>query len=112
MPVDPNRRKVLIQYLSDDGNSYSLLTTVNHANAVGATGPNGAPSLPRNYKPRVVYGISTNLAGPDQKCRVVCPDPGSALWLTAQGFTVPGLGDFFITGRSGEKRSRGAIEAS
>lgn len=110
MPVDPNRRKVLAAYLSDDGLPYSVVTTLNHANAAGMAGPGNAPPLPRTYRPRVVYGLSTDLTGPDQKAKLVIPDPGHPLWTgAANGFTINGLGDFIVTGRSGEKRSRGAI---
>lgn len=108
MPVDPNRRKIVIAYESDDGQEYGVLTTLNHANAAGAVpATDVTPTYRKRWVPRHVNLLSTDLTGPDQKARLVIPTPTHPLWTgAAAGVTIEGLGDFVVTGRTGERRSR------
>lgn len=117
MAVDPNRRRLLCLYLDDNLNAWSFVSTLARANAIGYSAPVGpAPTLRANsripLRPRRIHAISTDLTGPDQRITVVIPSNTHPLWTgVSQGFTVPGLGDFIVTGRSGEDRSRGAQPA-
>lgn len=117
MAVDPNKRRFLCAYTSDAGENYAFVSNLGRVNAIGYDAPvAGAPTVRSNsripLKPRRVHAISTDLAGPDQRISVVIPSVAHDLWTgVANGFTVAGLGDFLVTGRSGEDRSRGAQPA-
>jgi len=109
VPTDPNKQRVAIRYTAEDGNTYRVITSRNHAAAIGATGALAAdPPLPTKWKPRVVYGLQV-AAGRDKKLALVAPLESHALWLgTANTFTVAPYGTFTVTGRSGETRTQGA----
>lgn len=109
MPVDPNRKRVSVNYLSDDGNTYALVTTQNHASAAGMSGSApGTPSYPKRSKPR-----HANLVSPDglQKAKLVLSSPAGFTGLIGATISISGLGDFVVTGTSGERESRGAPAA-
>lgn len=109
MPVDPNKQRVAIRYQAEDGNFYSVITSRNHAAAVGATGaqPNDPP-LPTKWKPRRVHALQV-LAGRDRGIGLVVPVETGPLWIGGQAtIDVQPYGTLTITGRSGERRTQGA----
>lgn len=101
MAIDPDRQVVATEYISDDGNTYTLGMRRNHATAAGATIGATNPGYPRGWEPRHI-----GLVGADgQKASLVIPDPTDALWTANAGsVTIPDLGDFTKTGSSGELR--------
>jgi len=109
MPADPNRRRVAIRYRAEDNNYYSVVTSYNHALAIGATGAlAGDPPLPARWKTRKV-NLYSILAGHDRGLRLVAPDKTAAVWTGGTNtVTVQPFGAMPVTGRSGEKRTQGA----
>jgi hypothetical protein len=109
MAADPNRQRVAIRYRAEDGNYYSVVTSRNHAAAVGATGALAAdPPLPTKWKPRRLHGLQIQ-AGHDRTLGLVVPDKTSGIWRgTTNTITVAPYGTLDITGRSGERRTQGA----
>lgn len=109
MPVDPNKQRVAIRYQADDGNFYSLVTTRNHAIAVGATGALAAdPPLPTKWKPRTVNLLQV-LNGRDRTMQVAYPNQTDGVWTGGVNtLTVQPYGALEITGRTGERRTIGA----
>lgn len=106
MAVDPNKKKVQMVYNSDNGGSYAVLTTQAHATAAGASGTSSDPPYPRHWRPRCVHGIA---ADGIQKAKLVIPAAADDLFLSGSGsFTIAGVGDFTVTGATGERRSRQA----
>jgi hypothetical protein len=106
----PPNERVAINYQSDDGNVYAFVTTRAHAAAVGAVAPAAdAPAYPTAWTPRHYYLLNPDLAGPDQKMRLVEPNPNAAKWLadSQQTFDVNGT-TFNTTGRKDEHRTKGA----
>lgn len=108
MAVDPNKKRVLIKYDSDDTNSYSLITTAAHAAANGAVSGAGFPRYPTGRTPRHIYGANNDASG--QRVRLVIPNPAAGDFVNPVGasFTIAGLGTFDVTGAEGEKRPNGA----
>lgn len=109
MATDPNKQRVAIRYQADDGLYYSVVTSRNHAAAVGATGALASdPPLPTKWKPRLAHGLQI-LDGHDRTLGIVVPDKTSALWLgTVNTMTVAPYGTLDVTGRTGERRTQGA----
>lgn len=109
MAIDPNRQRVAIRYQADDGNFYSVVTSRNHAVAVGAVGALAAdPPIPTKWKLRLVHGLQI-LGGNDRKVSLVVPLRSQALWQdTTTTFVVQPYGTFQITGRTGGRRTIGA----
>jgi hypothetical protein len=111
VPVDPNLARVEINYVADDGQNYAIVTSHNHAVAVSGSAPVvPGKSIPKRWKPRLVHGVITQ-AGRDKHIAVVIPDKTSGLWTGATNtITVAGQGTFAITGRTGERRTQGAVD--
>lgn len=109
MPTDPNRQRVAIRYQADDGNFYSVVTSRNHAVAVGATGALAAdPPLPSKWKTRKVNGIRVE-AGRDKTVQLAFPNRTAPMWVGgAAQFTLLPNGTYDITGRTGERRTQSA----
>lgn len=109
MPVDPNKARVRIAYVADDGLNYFIITSHNHAAAVGATAPAaGAKALPARWKPRHVH-LSQTLAGRDRGLSMIMPAKAHAAWVGTQNtLDVTPFGTLRITGRIGEGRTQGA----
>lgn len=109
MPADPNRQRVSIRYQADDGNFYSVVTSRNHAAAVGATGALAAdPPLPIKWKTRKVNGLRIE-AGRDKTVQLAFPNRTAGLWTgTIDTFNLAPAGAYDVTGRTGERRTQGA----
>lgn len=109
MPSDPNRQRVAIRYVAEDGNEYRVVTSRNHAAAVGAVAPAAnAPPLPTKWKPRHINGTQI-LPGHDRNVRVIAPNKFAGVWTGATNLiNVAPFGNIPITGRSGERRTQGA----
>lgn len=109
LATDPNRQRVAIRYQADDGNWYSVVTSRNHAVAVGATGALAAdPPLPTKWKPRLIHALQV-LAGHDRTIALVIPTKTNAMFMgTTNSVTVAPYGAMEITGRTGERRTQGA----
>ena len=105
----PANGRVAIQYLSDDGNYYRLVTTRAHAAAVGAVGAGNAPAYPKRWKTRHYNCIADDLSGSDQTLRLVEPNPLSANWTSnaPSPFNING-NLFHSTGKTDENRPNGA----
>ncbi len=90
-------------YVSDDGNTYPVGTTVDNASAGGLTvtvDPTANPALPRGYKMRHVYGVSST----GVRSKIPIGQASNALYTAGGSFTKNGV-SFNIEGRIGEIRS-------
>jgi hypothetical protein len=106
MAVNPDHQHVSCNYLGDDGNTYAIVTTRNHASAAGMSGAApGTPSVPRGWKPRHL-----NLVTPDglQKAKLVLSSPLGFVGVIGATININSLGSFVVTGTSGERAHRGA----
>lgn len=105
----PPNQRVAINYLSDNGNNYRIITNRAHAAAVGATAPGNVPNYPEIWTPRHYGALNPDLTGTDQRVVLVEPNPASAAWNSdaAFSFTVGGV-TFNSTGRKQENRTKGA----
>lgn len=102
---DADRERVSVQYTSDDGNVYTIVTTRNHAEAMGMVASGGQAEYPRRWTTRCIHAKSAD----GKKIRLTCPLPDSPEFLLPAGsITVSGLDDFVVTGASGEDRPHGA----
>lgn len=109
MATDPNKQRVSIRYLADDGNFYAVVTSRNRAAAVGAQGSlPGEPPLPSKWKPRTTNGYRTE-ATRDKSVQLVTPSKADAIFFgTASTFNLLPAGTYQITGRTGERRTQAA----
>jgi len=108
--VDPSKKRVAIAYVSDNGQTYRVVTTAGHASAIGASGAApGTPGYPRGWKPRHL-----NLVTADglRKAKCVVPNNIGIGVIIGQSFSIPGLDTFICTGYTGEKLNEGAPSAS
>ena len=110
MPADPNRQRVSIRYQADDGNFYAVVTSRNHAVAINATGALAAdPPLPVKWKTRKVNGLRIE-AGRDKTVQLAFPNKTAPLWVGgASTFDLQPAGTYNVTGRTGERRTQGAV---
>jgi len=109
MPADPNRQRVRIRYTAEDGNFYSVVTSRAHAAAVAAIGAlDTHPPLPPRWRPRLIHANQI-LPGNDRSLALVVPDKNTVLWRTDATVTVAPYGNLNITGRTGERRTQGAL---
>lgn len=90
------------EYDSDNGKQYSIATTIENGNANHATPiPEGLfPTLPRGWKPRVVYGD----AGIYGKTKVPVLSVTNALWVGPQTAFFKDGTLYDVTGARGERR--------
>jgi hypothetical protein len=102
--VKQDMSRQFAQYISDDGNTYLVGTTVQDATAGGfASGtPGGLPPYPRGWKMRRVFCTSAN-----GRCTVPISDPASSNWSSNTGpFGLSKNGQTYaIVGWRGERRT-------
>jgi hypothetical protein len=103
MAVNPMSKRVSCAYPSRTGTIYAVNTTVGRATAAELGGaPAGTPSYPKGWKPAHVNLEATDGSG--QKCSLVSPEP----MVIGSTVTVPPLGNFVVTGWTGEQIHRQA----
>lgn len=104
MPIIPDLARGYFAYKSDNGQTYQLATSIgNGSTAQGASplAPGVNPAFPRGWKPRIVYGLSTDGT---TRTKVPILDPGDGLWTGATvSFSKDGL-TFIVEGKRGEDR--------
>lgn len=105
---------IWVDYISDDGETYSIAQDESNAAAAGNTPTASAatPKLPLGYEPRHLFCVyPTN----GSKRKIVIGDPANALWdgtdndisLVNYASATPAAVTFDVQGRVGEKRLRG-----
>ncbi len=100
--VAQNMDRSFYAYISDDGNTYQVGTTIeNGTTANGATpvtyGAN--PVYPRGWKMRHLYGINAGL-----RTKAPIFDPSNAKWTGGTTSFTKNSTSYSIEGRVGEKR--------
>lgn len=107
--ADPNKQRVRINYVADDGLDYFIVTTRNHAAAVNAVAPAaGAKALPARWRPRHVHLSQIN-AGRDRGMSLIMPSKTHNAWIGTQNtIDVAPYGTLNVTGQIGEGRTQGA----
>ena len=96
------------EYLSDDGDTYTIRLDASNAAAVGATASTAPVNLPKRYRPRYILARHPT-SGRERKI-VVC-DPAQGLFVGSTAtISLPDFAatmaatTFNVAGRIGEKR--------